>query len=1571
MLKQIGPYSIVSIVTETEKTIVYRVVDSTGNNAIAKVPRAEQPDIAELARYERELSLLQKVNSPHVVKGLAYIRLGAKAALITEDSASGSDVLTIIKSKTSISMTKFLKLAIDAAKGLKAIHEAKLVHLDINPSNLIIATKDETLKIIDFGIAKELNPNGSLDGQKFEFEGSLPYISPEQTGSMNRVIDHRSDFYSLGVTFYELLTGLLPFQFEDRMSYIHAHIAREAMPLCNVNPAVAPVIGDIVQKLMSKNAEDRYQSAFGLITDLEICLRSLEERHELKRFALGKKDLLDRLDFGHRLYGRDKEQADLKDLFDHAIKGKPQVALVHGFTGMGKTSLVRTLQKVCALNKHLFIEGTSEKGDKDKPFILLTRALDTVFTSILAEGNHAADEFKSAILARIGRAAGLLNMVAPSAEMVLGKLEVPPLDPRERQLVMLITLHSFLEILAERAQGMVLFLDNMHNADPSSLEFLEYVTLRSQVSGLLLIVGYRTNEIAFSPCHDKTLESLRDQKEVSQFELKGLMSEHVSALVAEALHAELRDIAPLAGTVMVKTQGNPLFIGEFLRLLQRNACLQFDYERLAWVFNLKEADALQVSSSLAEFIGEKLNSLDEATKETLAKASIIGQEFSLKDLAALLNNSPEALYATFTKAVESGILSSSTNDYHILSAKTGDASYHERFARLKYRFVHDKLHSIAYAYLSSTQRNESHLAMARIYAAQKEPPENAKAAAHYALVLDKIVSSQEKWHVVNLCLEAGLKAKNSSAFLSAYQAIECCYVLLHSLNSEENRALALRSRLEYMECSFLSGHISAAEEAFQWLSENAAEEEIRSKMYALRAFHLITLGRLNESLRYGTEAIGSLGINVPLKPSLFSLLGQLLQVKRLMKGRAIAEIADLPLMTDPRYLTIMRISGFTVTSAMLTGNKNLFAFLVLLRMRLSILHGLAPSTPSALAGYSILLSHKLHNLIDGEAYGKVLLAIIEKHKSAMQVARALGPYMIFIAAWNLHYSKMKALLRQLNNECLQEGDLAYLGIAAAYAMYYPDDLRSTDITTMLKKTYENLVLSANPDSFDQFYAFKHYWDRLSDNTVTNFGMNHEITPAALVSSMESRNFASGLFVYYTINLKLAYLFGDYIKANEYRQKAAQYQESVLGAKLLIDYHCFGFLALARLYPTFFWHDKKKMKRVMMKSAAFFARFAAHMPDNFKFLQALVMAESERTFGGNWERVQQLYDEAILLAENYNEFWAGFANQEAALWHQTHRRLKLARLYGEHALYLYQRLGAPALCSHVTNICDLKQLSGGSVAVGEHPFTTSRFTTQRGGAMLLSTLNSRTGRGTHHGVNYQNLFETLQDLSDETDFGPLLIRFAKTLLEHSGAEKMVLLLKDPESGALFSVLDCTMDALKSITVKEEALTEEKLPIPLVQLVERSKQTLILDTASKDSDFISDPYIMQHQVLSILCSPLLRASVLVGIIYLENAKSTGAFTPQHEQLVKLLAHQTAATIHSALLQRDLERKVKQNTRDMGMMMQNLKQGIFMIGKEGRVEQGASTYLRQVLETDQITGNDAIGLLFKGSSAESVGA
>jgi predicted ATPase/GAF domain-containing protein/HPt (histidine-containing phosphotransfer) domain-containing protein len=1563
MINQIGPYRVLAQIIETNKTVIYRVEYQPGKTAIAKVPLADEPDISELARYERELVLLQKINSPHVAQGYEYVKIGSKAALLLED-CDGSDLLSMIASKKNFSMAEFLKLALGAARGLQAIHGAKMVHLDINPSNLILLSDKETLKIIDFGITKELTDTG-IDAQKIEFEGSLPYISPEQTGSMNRMIDHRSDFYSLGVTFYELLAGMLPFQFDDRMSYIHAHIAREAIPLCNVNPSVPPIIGDIVQKLMNKNAEDRYQSAFGLIADLMTCQTMLSEGKDLKSFTLGTKDQADRIDLGHRLYGRSKEQQDLAGLLELAAKGNSPVALVHGFTGMGTTSLVMTLQKLCTEQKHLFAVGAAEQGDQDRPFILLTRALDRIFTSTLAEGRQVVEEMRSEILARIGRAAGLLRMIVPSSELVLGKIEAPNLDPNEKKQVMMIALHDLLQIWAKRAKGMVLFFDNLGHADLSSLEFLQHIILRSQVSGLLLVAGYRTNEIAEGTPHDQALMSIKGRSETRQMELGGLAATDIESLLTDALHARSLDTSAFARTIALKTQGNPRFIGEFLKLLSHSGHLKFDYEKLDWTLDMKQVASIQLSGSLADFIGEKFSALSENAKQTLAKASVIGSEFNLKDLSALLKASSRLIYPVLADAVVSGILSCPSDDYHILATRCEDASYDKRFDLITYRFAHDKLYHLSCSYLAADEREATHLALARRYAATTDKTTSATVAHHYLQAVKLIETDQEKWQVVQLCLNAGLSAKNSAAFKSAYQFLACAEALLTSLKPDDNRSLALQTRLEFMECAFLAEHIPESEATYQWLIKNAHEEEIRYRLYPLRAFHLITLGRLNESLNYGLEAMASLGIKIPLKPSPFALIGRLLQVKKAMKGRAISDIANLPLMTDPRCLTIMRISTFTVTSAMLTGNKILFAYMVLVRMLLSVTYGLAPSTPAALGGYALLMSHKFHKLKEGAEYGKLVQTIIEKHKNHMQVSRGLGPYFIFLAPWDVPYTKMKEVQRQLQHECLQEGDLAYLGIAASYAIYYPDDIRGADIQGIIKKTWETLVLSANPDSFDQFYAFKLYWDRIADDTVKNLGMNHEITPEAFVSAMEQRNFASGLFIYYTLNMKLSYLYGDYAKAKIYRDLAIRYEGGVVAHKSLIDYHCFSYLTLARHYPTARGHERKRLKKEMTASAKFFDRFAQHNPDNFMFLKALVGAAALRTFGAKMEEVQQRYDEAIALAENYNEFWGALANHEAAAWHRDFKREKLARLYCEHALYLYNRLGATALCSHIARLYDIvPQAEAGSTRGTLHR-ATSRWTVHQG-TSHRSTFHSTTIHGTTTGgINLEEIFMTLQGLSDEMEFGPLLTKFAKTLLEHSGAEKLILILKDPESGTLYSVLNCSMATLTAAQILEEPLDTEKLPLHLIQYVERSAQTLILDAASKDSDFVSDPYINSRQVLSILCSPLIRSGQLVGLIYLENAQSKGAFTSKHEQLVKLLAHQTAATIHSLLLQRDLERKVKQKTRDMVTMMQNLKQGIFMIGMDGKVEEGASVYLKKVLETEEITGASAIDLLFKNST------
>ena len=1561
-VSRIGPYTIKQLVKTTSKTLVYRVQDASGRNFIAKLPLAERPELHEIERYECEYIIMQKVNDPQVARAIDYVRFGNKGAIILEE-CTGGELGDYVRAHEDMDLHSFLSLAIQAVKGLKAIHSAGIVHLDINPSNLLIMSDGRTVKIIDFGIAKEIGKTEGFNPQNCDFEGSLPYVSPEQTGSMNRLIDYRSDLYSLGITFYELLASVPPFQFDDRISYIHAHIARDAAFLGDLRPDLPRLISEIVHKLINKNVEDRYQTAFGLLDDLAHCQTLLLQQQELKSFPLGTADRMDRIDTSVRMLGREREMKELEDRLSQITKGKPQIALIAGPAGCGKTTLALAMQKISTAGGTLFLTASFQQSDRESLFVPVIRAIDRVLISILTAGGSAVGDLKREILGKLGKAAGVVVHLVPSLERIVGKLVEPNLEPNEKRQATLAAFRDLCEILSWHGHGLVFVFDNLNHADSGSLDLFAYLFARSPVGGMFLIGTYRAG--ASDDEISALLQTLGESGQAAQFQLEGLNAQQVGELVASALHTTATDTALLSEVIFRKTQGNPLLVGEFLKSLYQQEALVFDCETRSWRWDEKRIDAVQSSQNFADFFSEKFQALPEHAKHLLAQAAIIGSEFSLGELI-VLQPSTKTMYDLFTQVGEliaQGMISALAADYTFLSSKASDDSYRDRLAQLSYCFSHDKIFQQAYQFIDETSRCRHHLMVARDLRPKSAHGDYlVKIVRHYRVALGLVTDGEELSQIALFCHKAGKAAKSRSAFAAAYQFFRQANDIVGRLQDGAIPELVISIRMEYFECAFLDGKVDESQKAFVWLQQAPLTLEQQLRLFEIRSFQLSTLGKLEESVQYGIEVFNKLGIKLVRNPSPLRFLIKLMKVKKKVKKMSIARIADLPLMRDPRYLTAMKVSTYTMTSALLSGSQMLFADLSMIRTLLSLTYGISPMTPTTLAGFSLLMSHKLHNPEVGHAYGDLVMTLVKKYKNEMAMSRAIGSYTIFVAPWEVDNSRMRELFRGWVEACMQEGDLFYLGQAAAIATYYPDDIRAAELPALYKKCHEQLVIAGNPDAFAIFHVYKYFWDRVIFGSVTGLGMSHEIGAERFIAEQKKRSFASGLFMYYTAEMKLAFLLGDYRKARENQELAAPYVDSVTGHKSLIDYYCFGFFTFARQYRAASFGERRRMRARMRRVLAFFGGFARIHPDNFAFIHLLLQAQYAELRGQAMEVIQSYYDRATSAAENSGNMWGAIANLLAASWHSEHKRQKIASLYLRNCIYLYERAGAQALADKTQRMFE----GGGNTRQSQANLTGTR----QGGETLSETTHQNSPRShTTTGaasvaLNYQEIFASLQRLSQESSLEKMLVAFAQLLLEYSGAKRLVVVLKNVESKQMYVAMNCTMAKVNEAKMVEQPISAEVLPSAVLRFVESALQPLILDDALQDSDFVADPYISEKKIHAILATPIARAGQLVGIIYLENAESKAAFTWKHEQMVNVLAHQMAATIQSALLQRDLENQVKRKTRDMVMIMRYMRQGIFMIGDGGLIEEGASHHLTEIMGAKDITRRSAVNFLFEGS-------
>ena len=814
----LSDYQISAQIHRSANSLVYRGSRKPDNlPVILKVLRQNYPTPTQLTCYKQEYQITHNLDFEGVVKAYSLENYQNTLVIIFEDF--GGESLRILQEQQQFTLQEFLQIAIAITNALGNIHTAKIIHKDINPANIVYNPHTKQLKIIDFGISTQLNQENTTLKNPNLLEGTLAYISPEQTGRMNRPLDYRSDFYSLGVTFYELLTGQLPFQTQDSLELIHCHLAKQPVPLeqfriqhgdwtirgnlrfphrQNSEFKIPKVISDIVMKLMAKTAEERYQSAWGIKADLEECLQQLEITGKIASFTLATQDLTSRFRIPQKLYGREKEVASLLEAFGRVseaeiIKGESaarknfssqvEVMLVSGYSGIGKSALVKEIYKPITQKKGYFIAGKFDQYQRDIPYYAIIRAFRELVGQLLTESEAQLKQWQDKLQAALGVNGQVIIDVIPEVELIIGKQPaIPELQPTEARNRFNLVFQNFIQVFTQPEHPLVLFLDDLQWADLASLKLMQLLVNAPDVNSLLLIGAYRDNEV--SAAHPLML-TLKEIKEaaivVNEITLSSLELVDINRLVADTLHSAEKATQPLAELLQTKTNGNPFFLREFLKSLHEEKLLKFDLKSLSWQWDLGQIQAQQITDNVVELMANKIKKLSDRTQEVLKLSSCIGNQFDIQTLAIIAETSPQAVALSLHNAIAQGLILPLSNFYKSIELDAITQNNLEK-TKVEYKFIHDRIQQAAYSLIAETDKSTLHLQIGRLLL------QNTSAAEQEEKIFDlinqfnqaknQITSQSERDNLAKLNLIASKKAKASAAYQSGFNYIEVALKLL-------------------------------------------------------------------------------------------------------------------------------------------------------------------------------------------------------------------------------------------------------------------------------------------------------------------------------------------------------------------------------------------------------------------------------------------------------------------------------------------------------------------------------------------------------------------------------------------------------------------------------------------------------------------------------------------------------------------------------------------------------------------------------------------------------------------------
>lgn len=1004
-----------------KRTLIYRGrAEQDGTPVVIKCPREEYPTPEVLTRLRREYEFIQNFDTEHIVKVHGLRKFGNGQVLILEDF--GGESLDHIIASQPLNIQTFLDVALQMSDALDTLFEAGVIHKDINPRNIVYNQQTGQAKLIDFGISTRLSRENALLVDANRLEGTLSYISPEQTGRMNRSIDYRTDFYSLGATFYELLTGKLPFNTHDPLELIHYHMARLPAPPHTHNATIPEPLSHIVMKLLAKTAEERYQSAQGLRADLEICLDETSNKH----FVPGRQDVARKFQIPQQLYGREHQTETLVSTFDRICTGATEMVLVSGQSGIGKSALVHQIHLPIVQKRGYFVSGKFDQLNRNIPYDSLIQAFQELVRQLLTESEDRLEMWRKNLLRALGVNGQIIADVIPEIEAVIGKQPpVSELGSAELQNRFNLVFRNFIGVFTQQTHPLVIFFDDLQWADSASLNLIRLLMTDPESRHLLLIGAYRENEQ--TNALRTTLEEIRQTaKGVHDIALNALELSDVVRIAADTLHATQEKVTPLSELIYEKTSGNPFFVRQFLTTLHQEN--QLTFKTGIWHWDLEAIRQMDITDNVVEFMATKLSNLPASIQNTLKIAASIGNRFDLDTLCLVSDQTRTEVIQQLWNALQEGLILPQDEAYKHLDGYVESQNGTELNAAFK--FAHDRIQQAAYSLIPESQRPDIHLKIGRCMLAHEAEHEERifDLVNQLNAGIEKLTNPEEQNRLAQLNLTAGKKAKASSAFGPAQTYFTAGANLLPKTSWETHYDLTRTLLMEQSECAYLAGQFEEAEPIFATILNHAQTALDKMEVYHIQVALYTTMGNLNEALNVGRVGLKQAGITFPEKASKIAIATELLKTQWLLRNKNVEDLQSLPVMAEPLPTTALNLMGNLLYSVFHQGQE-LHLLLNLKMINLTLRYGNASNSAGCYQVYGAVQREVFGNYQKAYRLNQIALEISENSNNTLHYGRTLYHMGAVFQHWVHHARSCIDFLIRGRQYSIESGDFLYTAYA--------------------------------------------------------------------------------------------------------------------------------------------------------------------------------------------------------------------------------------------------------------------------------------------------------------------------------------------------------------------------------------------------------------------------------------------------------------------------------------------------------------------------------------------------------------
>ena len=1429
----------------------------------------EQPPAETVARLEHAYSLREVLDPGWAVRPLELVHYDGRPALLLGDP--GGELLERLLGEP-MELPRFLRIAITVAVALGSLHARGIIHRDVKPANILVDPITCNAWLCGFQSASRLPRQRQASEPLEEIAGTLAYMAPEQTGRMNRSIDSRSDLYAYGVTLYEMVTGTLPFVANDSMELVHCHIAKQPTPPSERLQGIPEAVSAIVMKLLAKTAEERYQTAAGVEADLRHCLAAWESSGAINRFLLGTHDMPDRLLIPEKLYGREREVDTLLAAFDRVVaSGAPELVLVSGYSGIGKSSVVHELHKALVPARGLFASGKVDQYKRDIPYATLAQAFQILVRQILSKSDFEVCHWRDRLQEALGTNGQLMINLIPELELVIGKQPAAAhLAPHEAQNRFRLVFRRFLAVFARPGHPLALFLDDLQWLDVATIQLLEHLITEPEVRCLLLVGAYRDNEV--SPSHPLVdlLEKLdRAGASVQKISIGPLSRNYIDQLMVDSLRCELEHARPLTQLIYETTGGNPFFAIQFFKALAEEGLLVFNPNDAVWSWDLMRIHAKGFTDDVRDLMATKLSRLPTSTQEALKELACLGSSATVATLKIIQQESEEAVHAVLREAVRTGFLFGFDGAY---------------------KFVHDRVREAAYELIPETLRTQMHLRIGRLLVEKMTSSEVTEkifdVVNQFNSGLPLIYDPAERERVAELNLWAGRKAKSSTAYGSACLYLSVAADLVESTVWDGHYELAFALWLERAECEFLQGNFDKSETLIAELLARAASKIDKAAAYRLKILLHILRADYWQAVDTGLDCLRLLGIEIPAKPTRDQVYAEYELIWQNLGERSIDTLVDLPVMADPVIQAAMSVLSEIRAPANNT-DINLHYLATCRMVNLSIGYGITDASAHGYAGLATILGPVFNRYIDGYRFGKLACNLVEKYGFHAYKAKA---YLIMevVMLWTQPVSRAVELARLAFQAGVETGDLTFACYSCNHIItdLLAQGVHLDEVWSESQKGLEFDRKIKFHDAADIIVSQQRFIQNMRGQTAAFSSFSDsQFEEEVFEAQLTDERMTSMVCYYWILKLEARFMSGDYeaaILATE-RAKALLWSAGIHFQS--VNYYYYSALAFAAVYETARTESRIDNLEVLKQSMERLREWAESCPETFMDKYTLVAAEVARIENRDLEAMRS-YERAIRLARQ-NGFVQdeGVGNELAGKFCLQRGLEKFAQYYLRDARDCYRRWGA---------LGKVKQLEQCYPEIAEQTSVQPPTTI---------------------GPPFAHLdIETVVKASQAVSGQIVLEKLIKTLMviavEHAGAERGLLILPFCE-GLRIEAEGRTSHDRVEVHLRRGPVTSSDLPESLLRYVIRTHESVILDDASVENLFSEDAYVRKRHPRSVLCLPLVKQATLVGALYLENNLTPYVFTPDRIAVLELLASQAAislenARLYSHLQQENAERK-----------------------------------------------------------------